>query len=81
MPWPGTMFSRWTMSANVPWPWARSASTTCSLVAPAGRFLPMTPVKITSVALPRIRGPSTFITMPVIASRITPTKIIRSGAR
>ena len=68
MPCPGMTFSRSTMSAKVLLPWARSAATTCSLVAPLGRFLPMTPVKITSVAMPKILGPSTFITMPTTAS-------------
>ena len=57
MPCPGMTFSRSTMSANVLLPWARSSATTCSLVAPLGRFLPSTPVKITSVAMPRILGP------------------------
>src|SRR5829696_7188104 len=41
----------------------------------------MTPVKITSVAQPKILGPRTLIAMPIKARRMAPSRIIRSGAR
>ena len=41
----------------------------------------MTPVKITSVAQPRIRGPRTLRVMPITARATTATRINRSGAR
>ena len=69
------------MSANVSSPCARSAATACSLVAPAGSCLPMKPVKITSVAQPRILGPMTLSTMPATASTIEKMITTRSGTR
>ena len=58
MPWPGTTSIAATMSATGRRR-ARSPSTACSLVTPAGSRPPTTPAKIRSVAWPRILGPST----------------------
>ena len=81
MPWPGVMSSRSTRSAKVPWPLARSCSTTCALLCPAANCLPITPVKITLVAQPRMIGPITLNTMPTVARATQTIRIQRSGDR
>ncbi|RAO55824.1 hypothetical protein ONO86_00901 [Micromonospora noduli] len=60
MPTPGTTSIRASMSAKLSLPLARAAATACSAVVPAGSCRPITPVKIRSVAWPRIFGPATL---------------------
>ena len=79
MPTPGTRSILAIMSAKFSWPWARSPSTNCSLVAPAGSCLPTTPAKITSMAWPRIRGAITFRTTATVTMASTAAIPARSG--
>ena len=52
---------------------------TCSLVIPAGSWRPITPLKMTSVALPRIFGPTTEATTATVPMATTTANNIRSG--
>ena len=81
MPTPGTAFVFASMSAYPPWPRDRSSATTCSFGTPAGRDLPMTPSKMTFIALPVIRGPTTFSATLIEPSATTTRIVMRSGRR
>ena len=67
------------MSASCPSPLARNIAITCSLDMPAGRRFPMTPLKRTSVALPRIFGPKTVKVTLAVAIDMTNAMRILSG--
>ena len=71
IPWPGVTCIRASMSARFAWPVARSCAMIVSTGTPTGRFLPTTPVKMTSVALPRTFGPRTVKVTPMAAIRMT----------
>ncbi len=80
MPDPGTRSGiRATMSAKVPWPWARRPATTSARVAVAGRCRPTTPAKMRSVARPRILGPTALRATLVTAKASTAYSEVRSG--
>ena len=70
MPSPGVRVMPESMSANCSWPSSRSCATTSAGSAPAGRFFEIRPVKMMSVARPRMRGPTTLN-----ATETTPTAI------
>ena len=79
MPAPGTTSILASMSAKLSWPWERSPSMNCSLVAPAGSCLPTTPAKITSIAWPRILGAMTLRTTATVTMASTAVIPARSG--
>ena len=58
-------------SAIWPWPEARRPASTCAWVRFEGRSLPMTPEKMMSVALPRMRGPRTEVVTLTMARPMT----------
>ena len=62
-----------SMSANWSCPSARSWAMTSAGSAPAGSSFEMMPVKMRSVARPRMRGPTTLK-----ATEMTPTAIARN---
>ncbi len=73
MPCPGVRVIPESMSANWSWPSARSPAMTSAGSAPAGRFFEISPVKMMSVARPRILGPTTLK-----ATETTPTAMARA---
>jgi hypothetical protein len=79
MPRPGTTLIALSMSANRPLPCSRSRATACALLIPAGSRPPMTPLKMMSVACPRMRGPSTDSVTLVTAQPSASATDTRSG--
>ena len=79
MPEPGVTFMLASIWACCVWPAALSAATACSLVRPAGICWLTTPLKMMSVALPRIFGPTTAKVTLTIANATTSRILGSSG--
>ena len=79
MPTPGTTFVLESRSANWSWPRARRAAMSWSFETPAGSCLPMTPSKMTFIALPAIFGPMTDSATEIEPSTTTSRRVPRSG--
>lgn len=80
MPCPGVKSVPASMSAIPSWPRARSPSSACCLVVPAGISRPTIPANTRSVASPRIFGPTTAQpTLPTTAATM-PQILARSYA-
>ena len=79
MPAPGMSSMPESRSANWSSPWARNPAITCSWLMPDGRSLLMTPLKITSIALPSTRGAMTLSTTAMITITSTTAMAIFSG--
>ena len=81
MPEPGVTFMLASIWACCVWPAALSAATACSWVSPAGICWLTTPLKMMSVALPRIFGPTTANVTLTIANATTRRILGSSGLR